>query len=210
MSRKRGIPTQQRAVGRYELCIARESGSHDQAICRITVNAGQLRRRDRDRSIDRNLLEASLEGAAAKLDGAEREIDPVLRNEHRDLPERDRTNQEFVCSQGCIDATDGPPSQPGVVGSEPEENMRVDEEHYRSARQRAPVGATRSPRTFTIPLRKPRNVFGFFATGTSCATGFPRFVTTIDSPDSATSSIAWRHFALNSAADMVRAIRFLS
>ena len=53
----------------------------------------------------------------------------------------------------------------------------------------------------------PKSEFGRFRYGTNRATGFPRFVITISRPDSATSSISPKHFAVNSVADIVRVAR---
>src|SRR6476660_4275053 len=62
------------------------------------------------------------------------------------------------------------------------------------------------PIDFTWPFKKPRSVFGLVAIGASWAIGLPRFVITMGSPLDATSSIAWRHRALNSLARIVFAI----
>jgi len=60
-----------------------------------------------------------------------------------------------------------------------------------------------------LPLRKPRSDFGRWVIGTIWATGLPRFVTMMGSPVDATSSMASRHFALNSPAGMIRDIDHL-
>jgi hypothetical protein len=53
----------------------------------------------------------------------------------------------------------------------------------------------------------PRSAFLDGRTGASIATGRPRFVTTTGTPVSETESMSSRHFALNSAAEIVAACR---
>jgi hypothetical protein len=50
------------------------------------------------------------------------------------------------------------------------------------------------------PASAPNNIEGRSRKGSSRLIGLPFFVTTTGSPLSATSSITWRHFALNSDA----------
>src|SRR5262249_17274390 len=65
------------------------------------------------------------------------------------------------------------------------------------------IGDTMSPRIRIRPFMMPNADLRRARTGDSRATGWPRFVTTIDAPVAATVSISSRHFALNSAAEIV-------
>lgn len=64
-----------------------------------------------------------------------------------------------------------------------------------------------SPRIFA-PRERPRmerkGFSSFLAGGAISTTGLPRLVTMMCSPEDCTSSMSWRHFALNSPAGMVR------
>jgi hypothetical protein len=72
----------------------------------------------------------------------------------------------------------------------------------RSASHSTSVGPTMSPSIH--PLSAPKIAFRGWGAGVSCATGLPRLVMTIVSPDRATSSSRPRHFAFSSDALMCR------
>lgn len=72
-----------------------------------------------------------------------------------------------------------------------------------SASQLVSRGLTMSPFIEAEPLRAPKRVSGLLLAGISWLMGTPFFVINTASPVAATSSMIWRHFALNSEALMV-------
>src|ERR1041385_3364646 len=123
------------------------------------------------------------------------EIDAASLCVHGDFPATDRRDANSV---GCLD---GLPSTTGETAAffgpppDPRVGIKNDQSLFASQSSGSAIGLTMSPSTRTLPF----NVRGA-STGASLATGFPRLVTMISCPVSATSSRRAKQRVLNSAA----------
>lgn len=92
-----------------------------------------------------------------------------------------------------------------IAFNQPEQRVCVqnDTPHFMASHS-TPIGEMMSPIYLTDPRIDPKMGFRSSRACVSSATGLPRLVMTTRSPLSATSSIIFKHLALNSEAVMVR------
>lgn len=123
------FPIQNPAVGRYELVVAQGGSRDDDAIGRIAVKVGQVGGFDPNLAIDRDLVEPVLEQPGPQGSGVGHGVQPSLRLQHGDFPERNRRHRHLAVRPGIVDRAPGVVTQPAVVGRQPHQCVRVKDQH---------------------------------------------------------------------------------
>ena len=105
-------PFQQTRIGGHERCLIRDRRRDDEPVGRIAMQTFEVAREYRDMASEWNLINPRIEDLFSQLYRRINRSQSAFGNQHRNLPEADRTDGEAVRSESFVGNSLAPLPEP--------------------------------------------------------------------------------------------------